>query len=79
MMARSEKADRIDPTDANEPTENADRADPIEPTDANEPMQPMLSTEFRLAMLSTEFSERIDHLEVFMTVIVPPDRPGATG
>jgi NAD(P)H-dependent flavin oxidoreductase YrpB (nitropropane dioxygenase family) len=46
-----------------EPTPNTEATDPIEPIDAKLPTEAMLRAEPRLAMLSTEFSDAIDHFD----------------
>jgi hypothetical protein len=85
MIVRSPSHDMIDRIDAADMIEKALAADPMEPIDANDPIDPTDSTlptdpidriELRLPMLSSEFSDFQDHLELedsasVMTLTLP--------
>jgi hypothetical protein len=64
MIERSLNAESSDPTDRNDPTENADNADPIDPTDSTDPIEPTDSIEPFEQMQRNESSDLIDHREL---------------
>lgn len=63
MIARNEAPDRIEPTDATEPTDRTDAAEPTEPIEYAEPTEAIEQCELRDRMDSDEpcdHNERVD-------------------
>jgi hypothetical protein len=64
MTLHRPRNDRIDPTDNDEPIENAETADPIDAMERKEPTEPTDSTEPRDPIDKTEFSDQSDNFEL---------------
>jgi hypothetical protein len=63
--------DNVEPTEANDPTENAETADPTDPTERNDPTDPIDSAEPCEAIERNESCDHSDHFDLDWTTTSP--------